>query len=83
MFWIGHGIGGGTGAVVVFLLLSAGSYWMYRKSQEHKIDHSNVTDEWDRPKDVLDQGNPAAPNIGTHEVPFDDTPTTMEEAPTR
>jgi PiT family inorganic phosphate transporter len=79
MFWIGHLFGGAVGALIVFTILAAGSYWMYRKSQQQKIDHSNVNADWDRPKDVLDQGNPEPPNIGTHEVPIDDTPTTMEE----
>ena len=83
MFWIGHLFGGAVGALIVFTILAAGSSWMYRKSQQQKIDHSNVNADWDRPKDVLDQGNPEPPNIGTHEVPIDDTPTTMEERPRR
>jgi PiT family inorganic phosphate transporter len=72
MFWIGHGIGGGIGAIVVFLLLAAGSFWMYRRSQEHKVDHSNVTAEWDSPDDLLDKHAPD--QAGTHEVPTGDHP---------
>lgn len=83
MFWIGHLIGGAGGAVLVFALLAFGSFLMYRKSQAQKVDHSNVNADWDRPKDVLVQGVPSPPIVGTHEVPIDDTPTIMEEAPKR
>lgn len=70
MFWIGHGIGGYAGGLIVFGLLAAGSFWMYRKSQEQKIDHSNVNDEWDRPQDLLEQHAPD--HAGSHEVPMPD-----------
>ena len=70
MFWIGHVIGGGAGAVVVFLLLAAGSYWMFHKSREQKVDHSNVNAAWDHPDDVLDQHAPD--HAGTHENPTSD-----------
>lgn len=43
---------------------------MFRKSQENRIDHSNVTAEWDRPADVLDQHAPD--HAGSHESPTSD-----------
>ena len=70
MFWLGHSIGGVAGALVVFAVLVAGSWWMFRKSQENRIDHSNVTAEWDRPADVLDQHAPD--HAGSHESPTSD-----------
>ncbi len=70
MFWIGHAIGGGVGAIVVFAVLAAGAGWMYRRSQQHKVDSSNVNAEWDRPQDLLDQHAPD--HAGTHEVPTAD-----------
>ena len=70
MFWLGHSIGGVAGALVVFAVLVAGAWWMFRKSQENRIDHSNVTAEWDRPADVLDQHAPD--HAGSHESPTSD-----------
>ena len=50
-FWIGHGIGSVTseliGSIVIFGLLVAASSYMWWRAQQHKVDHSNVTAEWD------------------------------------
>ena len=50
-FWIGHGIGAATsdliGSVVIFALLVALSGYMWWRAQQHKVDHSNVTADWD------------------------------------
>ena len=56
--------------VVVFAVLAAGAGWMYPRSQQHKVDSSNVNAEWDRPQDLLDQHAPD--HAGTHEVPTAD-----------
>jgi PiT family inorganic phosphate transporter len=84
MYWIGHGIGGAFGAIVVFLLLCSASGYMYVRSQQAKVDHSNVTDEWDRPQDILEQHEPD--EVGTHEVPLRDhedlAPATSPTPPT-
>ena len=70
MYWIGHGIGGAVGAIVVFAILCGASGYMFWRSQQNKVDHSNVTDEWDRPQDILDQHEPD--HVGSHEVPTGD-----------
>ena len=54
MFWIGHGLGGSTGAIVVFLLLCAAGVYMWWRSRKEPIGHHNVNDDWDpakKPKD--------------------------------
>jgi len=65
-FWIGHGVGAVTsdllGSVVIFTILVALSGYMWWRAQKHKVDHSNVTAEWDSstnsviPADVRDGG---------------------------
>ena len=54
-WWVGHTIGGLAGAVVVVLILASLSFWMWRRSRRAHVGAHNVTDHWDRPKDVLDQ----------------------------
>lgn len=50
-FWIGHGIGVVsselTGSVVIFAMLCALSGYMWVRARQHKVDHSNVTADWD------------------------------------
>ncbi len=50
-FWIGHGIGRVssdlTGSVVIFTILIVASGYMWWRAQQHKVDHSNVTADWD------------------------------------
>ncbi len=50
-FWIGHGIGSVTsdliGSVVIFAILVVLSGYMWWRAQQQKVDHSNVTAEWD------------------------------------
>ncbi|SDU89589.1 inorganic phosphate transporter, PiT family [Microlunatus sagamiharensis] len=43
---VAHGIGGGLGAVVVFVALVVAATLMFRHSRKTKIDHNNVNDEW-------------------------------------
>jgi PiT family inorganic phosphate transporter len=51
MWWIGHTLGGVPGALLVFVILCAASFWMYRRSRVEHVGAHNVTDDWDRPKD--------------------------------
>ena len=50
-FWIGHGIGSVsselTGSIVIFAILVALYGYMWWRAQQHKVDHSNVTADWD------------------------------------
>ena len=46
-FWIGHLIGDVTGSIVIFAILVAASGYMYWRAQQNKVDHSNVTADWD------------------------------------
>lgn len=50
-FWIGHGIGSISsdlmGSIVIFTILVVLSGYMWLRAQKHKVDHSNVTAEWD------------------------------------
>ena len=50
-FWIGHGVGSVSsdlaGSIVIFSILVALSGYMWWRAQQHKVDHSNVTAEWD------------------------------------
>lgn len=45
-WFIGHTIGGLTGAAVIFVLLLIASGAMYVRSRKNRVDHSNVNDEW-------------------------------------
>lgn len=50
-FWIGHGIGSVSsplmGCIVIFAILVSLSGYMWWRAQQHKVDHSNVTADWD------------------------------------
>lgn len=50
-FWVGHGIGSVSsdlvGSIVIFAILVALSGYMWFRAQQHKVDHSNVTADWD------------------------------------
>ncbi|MCC2592650.1 hypothetical protein LKO27_04365 [Tessaracoccus sp. OS52] len=46
VWFIGHNIGSLFGALVVFGILVASSLWMYHRSQQSRVDHRNVNDEW-------------------------------------
>ena len=50
-FWIGHGVGSVStdvlGSVVIFAILVVLSGYMWWRAQKHKVDHSNVTADWD------------------------------------
>ncbi|PKW27561.1 inorganic phosphate transporter [Phycicoccus duodecadis] len=48
MWWIGHTLGGVPGALLVFVILCAASFWMYRRSRVGHVGAHNVTDDWDR-----------------------------------
>ena len=47
MFWLGDGIGGAAGAIVVFLILAGLSTWMWMRSRHAPIGAHNVNDEWE------------------------------------
>ncbi len=46
MFWIAHGLGGIGGPLVVMVILCGLALHMWRRSRQHVIDHTNVTDDW-------------------------------------
>ena len=46
MWFLGNALGGLLGATVVFALLVASSWWMYRRSEKNKVDSRNVNDDW-------------------------------------
>ncbi|WP_226346296.1 inorganic phosphate transporter [Agilicoccus flavus] len=48
MFWIGNGIGGLFGTLVVFALLCGLSGYMWWRSKKAPVDHNNVNEDWDR-----------------------------------
>ncbi|GAB1639769.1 inorganic phosphate transporter [Krasilnikovia sp. MM14-A1259] len=51
MWWLAHLIGGEIGALVIFALLIAFSFFMWQRSRRAPVDAANVNDEWhdDRP----------------------------------
>ncbi|OBF28644.1 inorganic phosphate transporter [Mycobacterium sp. ACS4331] len=50
-FWVSHGIAGITsplvGDLVIFSVLVGLSYYMWRRAQQQKVDHTNVNADWD------------------------------------
>ncbi|MET7426514.1 inorganic phosphate transporter [Dactylosporangium sp. NPDC005555] len=54
MWWIGDGIGGLAGAVVIFVLLLAAAASMYLRSRKAPVDHTNVNDDWDARRELAD-----------------------------
>ena len=50
MWLIGHLVGGLAGALVVFAILVGLAVWMWRRSRENAVDHTNVNAEWDHPR---------------------------------
>lgn len=46
-FGLAHLIGGLAGALVIFAILLGLSGYMYLRAQRQKVDHTNVTSEWD------------------------------------
>nr|HQV21041.1 inorganic phosphate transporter [Gordonia sp. (in: high G+C Gram-positive bacteria)] len=46
-FWLGHLIGDVYGAITIFAILVAASAYMYWRAQQNKVDHNNVTDDWE------------------------------------
>ena len=50
MWLIGHLVGGLAGALVVFAILVGLAGWMWRRSRENAVDHTNVNAEWDHPR---------------------------------
>ena len=47
MWYLGHIIGGTTGAVVVFVVMCGVWLWMWLHSRREPIGHHNVNDEWE------------------------------------
>ena len=46
MWFIGHAIGGSTGAFVVFGILCLSALYMWWRSRHDRVGHHNVNDEW-------------------------------------
>ena len=50
-FWISHGIAGFSslllGDIVIFGILVAASFYMWRRARQQKVDHTNVNADWD------------------------------------
>ncbi|HEY7052366.1 MAG TPA: inorganic phosphate transporter [Mycobacterium sp.] len=50
-FWIAHGIAGFStplvGDIVIFACLVVASFFIWRRAQRQKVDHTNVNAEWD------------------------------------
>ena len=51
LWWLGHVIGGSTGAFVVFAIMCASAIYMRWHSRRDPISHHNVNDEWDGDQD--------------------------------
>ena len=47
MWWIGHLLGGLTGALAVFALLVGTALFMYIRAHRRPVNHHNVNDEWE------------------------------------
>ena len=58
-WWLGNGIGGALGAVIVFIVLGLASAYMFWRSKQDNVGAHNVNDEWDTADDVLDKFPPA------------------------
>ncbi|MFF5232950.1 anion permease [Dactylosporangium sp. NPDC000521] len=52
MWWLGNGIGGLGGAIVIFVVLVAAAAFMYLRSRRDPIDHTNVNDDWDARREL-------------------------------
>ncbi len=50
MWLIGHLVGGLAGALVVFAILVGLAAWMWRRSRQNAVDHTNVNADWDHPR---------------------------------
>jgi PiT family inorganic phosphate transporter len=46
-FWVGHGVGGFLGSMIVFALLLAASTTIWLASRRRPVDHTNVNEAWD------------------------------------
>lgn len=65
MWWIGHVLGQGVGAFVVFAIMCAAALYMWWHSKRDPVSHNNVNDAWEEPKDKTEAE--AAPVAGgTH-----------------
>lgn len=47
VWWIGHTIGGASGAIAIFLLLVAMSSWMWLRARRTPVGAHNVNDDWE------------------------------------
>jgi PiT family inorganic phosphate transporter len=54
MWWIGNGVGGIGGALVIFVLLIVAAGYMYLRSRREPVDHNNVNDDWDARRELAD-----------------------------
>jgi PiT family inorganic phosphate transporter len=54
MWWIGHLIGGVSGAIVIFLILCGLAALMYLRSRRAPVGHHNVNDDWEEPLEAVE-----------------------------
>jgi inorganic phosphate transporter, PiT family len=60
MWWIGHLLGQGAGAFVVFAIMCAAALYMWWHSKRDPVSHHNVNDAWEERKDQAEQAVGAA-----------------------
>ncbi|GAB4077242.1 inorganic phosphate transporter [Nostocoides australiense] len=79
MYWLGNGIGGVAGAIIVFAILLGVAVWMWRRSRLTAVGAHNVNDDWEpsvAPPEALPHHHAAAATTTTTT-----TTTTTEEKP--
>ncbi len=52
MWWVADSVGGAAGALVVFLILVAVSWWIYRQSRVDHVGAHNVNETWEDAAEV-------------------------------
>jgi len=63
LWWLGHAIGGSTGAFVVFGIMCAAAIYMRWHSKRDPISHHNVNDEWSDSKDDTEVDVPVSGGV--------------------
>ena len=62
VWFLGHTIGGVGGATVVFAILCAGAWWIFRESRKLHIGAHNVTEAWEAPSQPAGPVDEPAPS---------------------